>query len=64
MRSAIDGCTTRHEGYKVSQRKSKPIEEAFGWGKTYAGMAKMTERGLARMRFKFAFEMAAYSVRS
>ena len=38
--SAIDGRTTRHEGYKVSQRKRKLVEEAFGWGKTIAGMAK------------------------
>jgi len=29
--SAIDGRTTRHEGYQVSQRKRKRIEEVFGW---------------------------------
>ena len=33
-RSAIDGRTTRHAGYAVSQRASKRIEEAFGWAKT------------------------------
>ena len=45
--SAIDGRTTRHEGYKVSQRKRKLVEEAFGWGKTIAGLAKVKVRGLA-----------------
>jgi hypothetical protein len=32
-RSAIDGRTTRHPGYAVSQRIRKRIEEVFGWGK-------------------------------
>jgi hypothetical protein len=32
-RSAVDGRTTRHAGYAVSQRKRKRIEEPFGWGK-------------------------------
>ena len=57
--SAIDGRTTRHEGYKVSQRKRK---EAFGWGKTIAGLAKVKVRGLAHVRFKFTFAMAAYNL--
>lgn len=60
--SAIDGRTTRHEGYKVSQRKRKLVEEAFGWGKTIAGMAKVKVRGLASVRFKFTFAMAAYNL--
>ena len=34
--SAIDGRTTRHEGYAISQRKRKRIEECFGWLKTIA----------------------------
>ena len=33
-RSAIDGRTTRHPGYAVSQRIRKRIEEVFGWTKT------------------------------
>ena len=60
--SAIDGRTTRHEGYRVSQRKRKLVEEAFGWGKTIAGMAKVKVRGLASVRFKFTFAMAAYNL--
>jgi hypothetical protein len=36
--SAIDGRTTRHSGYKVSQRKRKRIEEVFGWLKTVGAL--------------------------
>jgi IS5 family transposase len=57
--SAIDGCTTRHESYRVSQRKRKLVEEAFGWSKTVAGMAKVQLRGLPRVRYAFTFAMAA-----
>ena len=32
--SAIDGRTTRHPGYQVSQRKRKLVEQVFGWLKT------------------------------
>ena len=35
-RSAIDGRTTRHEGYAISQKKRKRVEEVFGWMKTIA----------------------------
>lgn len=49
-RSAIDGRTTRHPGYAISQRIRKRIrkriEEAFGWAKTVAGLRKMRPRGL------------------
>jgi hypothetical protein len=40
-RSGIDGRTTRHPGYAVSQRIRKRIEEAFGWPKTVTGLRKM-----------------------
>ena len=38
--SAIDGRTTRHAGYALSQRIRKRIEEAFGWIKTVASHAR------------------------
>jgi len=38
--SAIDGRTTRHAGYLVSQRIRKRIEEAFGWIKTVGNLRK------------------------
>lgn len=61
-RSAVDGRTTRHEGYAVSQRVRKRIEEAFGWAKTVAGLAKTKLRGMPRNAFKFTFTMAAYNL--
>ena len=36
--SAIDGSTTRHPGYTVSQIIRKRIEESFAWTKTIAGL--------------------------
>ena len=59
---AIDGRTTRHAGYVVSQRKRKLVEEAFGWAKTIAGCAKVKVRGLARVGFHFTLAMAAYNL--
>ena len=46
--SAIDGRTTRHAGYGLSQRIRKRIEEPFGWGKTVGPIAKTMLRGLER----------------
>jgi transposase len=60
--SAIDGRTTRHAGYAVSQRKRKLVEEAFAWAKTIAGCAKVKVRGLARVRHHFTLAMAAYNL--
>ncbi|MGH7253761.1 MAG: IS5 family transposase, partial [Nitrospiraceae bacterium] len=45
-RSAIDGRTTRHEGYRVSQRIRKRVEEIFGWMKTIGGFRRTRYRGL------------------
>ena len=60
--SAIDARTTRHLGYALSQRTRKLIEEAFGWGKTIAGLARPMRRGEARMAHTFTFAMAAYDL--
>jgi transposase len=60
--SAIDGRTTRHAGYPVSQKKRKLIEEAFGWGKTVGTAAKTMLRGTARVGFQFTLNMAAYNL--
>lgn len=61
-RSAIDGRTTRHGGYAVSQRIRKRIEEAFGWIKTVAGQDKTRFRGVDRVGFAFTFAAAAYNL--
>lgn len=58
-RSAIDGRTTRHDGYTASQRIRKRIEEAFGWIKIIAGQEKTKFRGVDRVGFAFTFAAAA-----
>lgn len=60
--SAIDGRTTRHGGYEVSQRKRKRIEECFGWLKTIALMRKVRHRGLEKVSWVFTFAAAAYNL--
>ena len=57
--SAIDSRTTRHEGYALSIKHRKRIEEAFGWAKTVGGMAQTVYRGLERVRSRFILTMAA-----
>jgi hypothetical protein len=61
-RSAIDGRTTRHAGYEISQQKRKLVEEPFGWGKTIGGLARPMLRGVQRLAFKFTLTMAAYDL--
>ena len=61
-RSAIDGRTTRHPGYAVSQRIRKRIEEGFGWMKTIAGLKKTKYRGLDKVGWSFTMAAAAYNL--
>jgi IS5 family transposase len=60
--SAIDGRTTRHEGYAISQRKRKRVEEVFGWMKTVALQRKTRFRGLDRVGYMFTLAAAAYNL--
>ena len=60
--SAIDGRTTRHEGYQVSQRKRKRIEEVFGWAKTVGMLRKTRHRGLETVAWVFTFTATAYNL--
>jgi len=60
--SAIDGRTTRHAGYALSQRARKKIEEPFGWGKTVGLIAKTMLRGIGRVGGQFIFTLAAYNL--
>ena len=53
--SAIDGRTTRHAGYQVSQRKRKRIEEVFGWLKTVGMLRKTRHRGIFKVGWVFTF---------
>ena len=57
--SAIDGRTTRHPGYALSQKHRKKIEEPFGWAKTVGGMAQTVYRSIDRVAARFTFTMTA-----
>lgn len=61
-RSAIDGRTTHHPGYAISQQKRKRIEEIFGWLKTVGGLRKLRHRGHERVEWIFTFAVAAYNL--
>ena len=61
-RSAIDGRTTRHPGYRISQKKRKRIEEVFGWMKSSAGFRKTRHRGTERVGWMFTLNAAAYNL--
>jgi hypothetical protein len=60
--SAIDGRTTRHAGYGLSQKKRKRIEECFGWLKTIALLRKVRHRGVCKVDWIFTFACAAYNL--
>jgi len=60
--SAIDGRTTRHDSYHVSQTKRPLIEKAFGWMKQTGGMRKTRFRGLARVAWQFLMTAAALNL--
>jgi hypothetical protein len=60
--SAIDGRTTRHCGYTISQKKRKRIEECFGWLKTIALMRKVRHRGVCKVHWIFTLACAAYNL--
>jgi Transposase DDE domain len=61
-KTAIDARTTRHHGYRVSQRIRKRIEEGFGYIKTIANLRKTRHRGTARVGFMFTLVAAAYNL--
>jgi len=60
--SRIDGRTTRHPGYLVSQQKRKLVEEIFGWLKTVGLMRKTRHRGVRRVDWMFTFAAAVYNL--
>jgi transposase len=61
-KTAVDGRTTRHPGYRTSQICRKRIEEVFGWIKAQAGLAKLKVRGCAKANAVFIFAVAAYNL--
>jgi len=61
-RSAVDGRTVRHEGYRLSQRARKRVEEFFGWLKTVAGLRKLRWRGKEKVGWMVTLAAAAYNL--
>jgi hypothetical protein len=60
--SAIDGRTTRHPGYAVSQRIRKRVQEIFGWMKTVGGFRRTRDRGLDRTGLAGYLVATAYNL--
>ena len=61
-RSAIDRRTTRHEGYRLSQRVRKRVEEIFGWVKTVGGGNKLRYQGVKRNQLWADMTLAGYNL--
>src|SRR5258708_3106409 len=62
LTSSIDGRTTRHAGYEISQQKRMGIEEIFGWAKTIGLMRRPMFRGTRKMGSVFTFALSVYNV--
>ena len=60
--SAIDGRTTRHKGYEISQQKRKRVEQSFGWMKMIGLLRKVKLRGIRNVSWWFTFVGAAYNL--
>lgn len=61
-RSVVDGRTTRHAGYDVSQWKRKLIEQGYGWGKSVGLLRKLRHRGQRRVAAIVTFTFGAYNL--
>ena len=59
---SVDGRTTRHEAYAVSQRKRKRVEEIFGWAKTVGLIMKAKMRGRERIDWLFTMCIAVFNL--
>ena len=61
-RSAIDGRTTRHGGYAISQRVRKRIEEVMGWAKNIGPARKTKFQGVDRVNFQWLLTLSGYNL--
>ena len=60
--SAIDARTTRHAGYRASQRLRKRIEECFGWSKDGRPLRKMKLYGKPKVEFLTTLTVGIYTL--
>jgi len=61
--SALDGRTTRHDGYAQSQACRPRVERPFAWLKTVGWLRKVKLRGLAKVDWLVVFASAAFNLR-
>lgn len=60
--SALDARTTRHPGYRQSQRKRKLVEQSFGWSKTIGLLRQLRHRGRERVAWIVSFTQTVYNL--
>ena len=61
-KSAIDGRTTRHTSYQLSQSKRYWVEKPFGWMKSVGPLRKVKLRGRDKLWWLFTFTAAAFNI--
>jgi transposase len=61
-RSAVPDAIAATEGYGISQKKRKLIEQGFGWIKSMGNLRQMVVRGLKKVDQMFVLGMAAYNL--
>ena len=61
-RSAVPDEIASSEGYAISQRKRKLIEQGFGWAKLIGQVRQVMVRGLDKVDQVFVLNMAAYNL--
>jgi transposase len=60
--AGLDGRTTRHRSYTISQRIRKRVEEIIGWMKTVGGLRRSRYRGLERTQAWGYFVAGTYNL--
>jgi len=60
--SAIDGRTTRHTGYSISQRMRNRVEEIYGWVKTVGGFRRTRFKGIGKTQLAAWLVGTAYNL--
>ncbi len=60
--SAVPDAIAQSEGYAISQRKRKLIEQGFGWATSVGGMRPVMVRGIKRVDQMFVLTMSAYNL--
>jgi transposase len=60
--NVLDGRTTRHVGYKISQTKRKLIEQIFGWIKSAANIRQVKLIGVDKINPFFLLGLSVYNL--